>query len=99
VYALDTLPAVIGCEAAGIIVSLPTDPSVLDDEDYKKRGYQIGDKVAVVRLNVFLSLLQTFKWGCANRRPEAYMQSTSLCDGRRFMWSLRRCRLVWPPQA
>jgi hypothetical protein len=98
-YPPGNLPAVIGSEAAGIIVSLPTDPSVLDDEDYKKRGYQIGGKVAIVRRKAPLPLLQVFKWGCANRRAKAYMQSTSLFDGRRLMWSLRHCQPVWPPQA
>ena len=54
VYPLSTFPAVIGSEAAGIIISLPTDPSVLDQEDYKKRGYQVGGKVAVVRPSLSL---------------------------------------------
>jgi NADPH2:quinone reductase len=46
-YPLKSFPAVLGKEAAGVIVGLPTDGNVLNDEDYKKRGYKIGGKVAV----------------------------------------------------
>lgn len=42
-------PAVLGKEAAGTIVRLPTANDVLENEDYQKRGYKVGDVVAVVR--------------------------------------------------
>ena len=38
-------------EASGIIAALPTDEKVLNDEQYKKRGFKVGDKVAVVSAN------------------------------------------------
>jgi hypothetical protein len=37
-------------EAAGTILRLPTDPNVLDHEDYKKWNFKVGAKVAVVGL-------------------------------------------------
>jgi NADPH:quinone reductase-like Zn-dependent oxidoreductase len=47
-YPSTTFPVQIGKEAAGIIAALPTDVNVLNDEDYKKRNYQLGDKVVLV---------------------------------------------------
>jgi len=49
VYQLPTFPTTLGEEAAGIIVGLPSDPNVLNDEDYKQRGFAIGAVAAVVR--------------------------------------------------
>ncbi|KAJ7109847.1 hypothetical protein C8R44DRAFT_800726 [Mycena epipterygia] len=46
-YPLKEFPAIIGTEASGTILALPTDKTVLDDPDYKKRGYTVGAKVAV----------------------------------------------------
>lgn len=43
------LPAILGGESAGTIVALPTDRDVLNNETFKKQGYAIGGKVAVVR--------------------------------------------------
>ena len=45
-------PAALGCEGAGTIVSLPTDPKVLENETFKARGLKVGSKVAFVRLNL-----------------------------------------------
>jgi NADPH:quinone reductase-like Zn-dependent oxidoreductase len=42
-------PVLLGTEAAGEIVALPTDQKVLEDAEYKKRDFKVGDKVAVVR--------------------------------------------------
>ncbi|KAI0944847.1 hypothetical protein AcW1_001678 [Taiwanofungus camphoratus] len=52
-YKLDTLPFITGSEAAGIIVGLPTDEATLADEEYKKRAFSIGGKVAVYHLGSF----------------------------------------------
>ncbi|KAJ7102476.1 NAD-P-binding protein [Mycena belliarum] len=46
-YPLKEFPAVIGTEMSGTVVALPTDKSVLEDPDYKKRGYNVGTKVVV----------------------------------------------------
>ena len=48
-YKFKELPAVLGSEAAGIIVSLPTDQDVLNNETYKLKNFVVGGKVAVVR--------------------------------------------------
>ncbi|KAG1892608.1 hypothetical protein F4604DRAFT_1700434 [Suillus subluteus] len=47
IYKAPAFPFVIGEEASGVIVALPTDKSVLNDPDYKKRGYKIGSRVAL----------------------------------------------------
>ncbi|KAF9067322.1 NAD(P)-binding protein [Rhodocollybia butyracea] len=49
-YPLSHFPAVLGEEAAGTIVGLPTDLAVLEDLNFKKHAYKIGMKVAVVIL-------------------------------------------------
>ncbi|KAJ7897228.1 NAD-P-binding protein [Mycena olivaceomarginata] len=46
-YPLKEFPAAIGAELAGTIVALPKDETVLEDPDYKKRGFTVGAKVAV----------------------------------------------------
>ncbi|KAJ7597725.1 hypothetical protein C8J56DRAFT_920787 [Mycena floridula] len=46
-YKVNGFPAIIGTEAAGTIVGLPTDLKVLEDPAYQKRRYTIGGKVAV----------------------------------------------------
>ncbi|KAF8628218.1 hypothetical protein AX15_004006 [Amanita polypyramis BW_CC] len=48
-----TLPATIGREAAGTIVALPTDENILNNETFKKNGFQIGGKVAVDYIGSF----------------------------------------------
>ena len=49
-YPVAQFPSILGREAAGVIIALPTDESVLNDEEYKLRGLKIGSKVAVVGL-------------------------------------------------
>ena len=49
------LPQPLGSEAAGTIVALPTDESVLSDEEYKLRGFRLGARVALV-MNVLRPL-------------------------------------------
>lgn len=46
-YPVKEFPAVLGTEASGTIIALPTDPNVLADPEYKKRGYAVGAKVVV----------------------------------------------------
>lgn len=48
VFPLKGFPAVLGKEAAGTIVRLPLASDVLENKDYQKRGYKVGDIVAVV---------------------------------------------------
>jgi len=46
-YKIDRFPYVLGTEGAGTIAALPSDPSVVNDEEFKKRGFKVGGKVAV----------------------------------------------------
>ncbi|KAK7063918.1 USP domain-containing protein [Favolaschia claudopus] len=46
-YPLKEFPAVIGTEMSGTILALPTNPEVLEDPEYKKRGFAVGAKVVV----------------------------------------------------
>ncbi|KAG1830803.1 hypothetical protein EV424DRAFT_1374565 [Suillus variegatus] len=47
IYPASGFPFVIGKEASGVVVALPTDESVLNDPDYKKCGYKQGSRVAL----------------------------------------------------
>ncbi|KAI9060499.1 NAD-P-binding protein [Trametes sanguinea] len=51
-YPIESFPQILGMEASGTIVSLPTDSAVLNDEEYKKRGFKVGSRVAVNALGV-----------------------------------------------
>ncbi|KIP11154.1 hypothetical protein PHLGIDRAFT_18080 [Phlebiopsis gigantea 11061_1 CR5-6] len=51
-YPIKSFPQIIGSEASGTIAALPTDPAVLSDEQYKTRGYKVGQRVAVYGLGV-----------------------------------------------
>jgi len=44
---------VIGGEGAGTIISLPTDAEVVNNEEYKKRGFKVGGKVALFQQGAF----------------------------------------------
>ncbi|KAJ7459050.1 NAD-P-binding protein [Mycena galericulata] len=46
-YPLKEFPAPIGVELSGTIVALPTDQAVLEDPDYKVRGFTVGARVVV----------------------------------------------------
>ena len=48
-YPIKEFPAVIGTEASGTILALPTDESILNNPDYKRRNFKVGGKVAAVR--------------------------------------------------
>ncbi|KAJ7170231.1 hypothetical protein C8R46DRAFT_1091619, partial [Mycena filopes] len=41
-YPVKEFPAAIGGELSGTILALPTDKTVLEDPEYKKRGYAVG---------------------------------------------------------
>ncbi|KAI0746899.1 NAD-P-binding protein [Daedaleopsis nitida] len=52
-YPIKSLPTALGGEAAGEIVALPSDETVLGDKDYKLRGFKVGDKVAAYGFGSF----------------------------------------------
>ncbi|KAF7347537.1 USP domain-containing protein [Mycena venus] len=44
-YPVKEFPAAIGVEISGTILALPTDPAVLEDPEFKKRGFTVGARV------------------------------------------------------
>jgi len=59
-YKYESFPAVIGKETSGIIVGLPADEAVLNNETFKSQGFKIGGKVAAV------SLFRFYMWMTPN---------------------------------
>ncbi|PCH34252.1 NAD(P)-binding protein [Wolfiporia cocos MD-104 SS10] len=49
-YPAKSFPLTLGMEGSGTIAALPTDEKVLNDEQFKKRGFKVGDKVAFLNL-------------------------------------------------
>ncbi|KAJ7150401.1 NAD(P)-binding protein [Mycena filopes] len=45
-YPVKEFPAAIGAELSGTILALPTDKTVLEDPEYKKRAYTVGARVS-----------------------------------------------------
>ncbi|OCH93355.1 NAD-P-binding protein [Obba rivulosa] len=68
-YPISSLPQTLGTEGAGIIVALPTDGAVLQDEEYKKREFKLGQKVAVYSLGAFAEYMSV-PWARAIPVPE-----------------------------
>ncbi|KAF8079186.1 hypothetical protein FPV67DRAFT_1402721 [Lyophyllum atratum] len=56
-YPYKQLPATLGKEAAGTIVALPSEETVLNNETYKKNGFKVGGKVAVDFLGTHASYI------------------------------------------
>jgi hypothetical protein len=79
-YKFKELPAVLGSEAAGIIVSLPTDQDVLNNETYKKQDFVVGGKAAIVRpLSLYILFI-------------TYLKNT-IVDCSELPWNTRDVRL------
>ena len=71
-YKFKELPAVLGSEAAGIIVSLPNDQDVLNIETYKRQNYVVGGKVAIVRPFVMVPFIHYLPF---NKTPLSIVQN------------------------
>lgn len=82
VYPVSGFPFVIGKEASGVVVALPTDESVLNNPDYKKRGYKEGSRVAVVRCAIYTLSCSSSR---AHRITLVHMRNTFLYLGTRYM--------------
>jgi len=50
IYAVNSYPWTAGQDSVGVVERLPTDPNVLSDPEYKKRNYEVGQKVACVSI-------------------------------------------------
>ncbi|KAL4067285.1 hypothetical protein V8B97DRAFT_2062609 [Scleroderma yunnanense] len=70
VYAADKFPFVIGKEASGTVVGLPTDPAVLNDPDYQKRGYREGGLVSVEIMGTYAEYL-SIPWKTVYPAPDS----------------------------
>jgi len=60
-YPIESFPMIVGGEAAGTVIGLPTDESVINDPDYKIRAFKMGGKVAVNHLGAFAEYM-TVSW-------------------------------------
>jgi len=56
-YPYKSFPAVLGQEAAGTVVALPTDPQLLESPEYKRRNLKVGSKVAASKLGIDASYI------------------------------------------
>ncbi|CAL1709099.1 unnamed protein product [Somion occarium] len=61
IYPVKSFPAHFGSEASGTIVSLPSDSDIVNDEEYKLRGFAIGTKVAAYTLGAYAQYI-TVPW-------------------------------------
>jgi len=75
-YPPDKFPFVIGEEAAGVVVGLPSDPAVLNDPDYQKRGYKEGSNVAVDYLGAHAEYISV-PWRVAYPVPDSVSARTA----------------------
>ena len=48
IYPRNVFPHVMGQESVGTIVKLPESKDVLENEDFKKLGFKVGDRVVSV---------------------------------------------------
>ncbi|KIP11671.1 hypothetical protein PHLGIDRAFT_124588 [Phlebiopsis gigantea 11061_1 CR5-6] len=60
-YPVPSYPQILGAEASGVIVKLPTDEGVLNDQRFKSRGYRVGSKVIVNKLGAHAEYV-SFPW-------------------------------------
>lgn len=90
-YAASSFPIRLGAESAGVVVALPTDDSVLKDEEYKQRAFTEGAKVVVVSMphenttSAYIDHMES--------APQDAWLNTSPSPGHKHMSSLRPSRL------
>lgn len=75
-YKFEKFPAVLGKETAGIIVTLPTDEKVLQNETYKKQGFVVGGKVASAYSESFAEYISV-PWSVVSPVPESVSTRTA----------------------
>ncbi|KAI1798102.1 NAD(P)-binding protein [Ganoderma leucocontextum] len=68
-YPVAQFPLALGREAAGVIVALPTDENVLNNEEYKLRGLKVGGKVAGTCTGAFSEYV-TVPWNKTYALPD-----------------------------
>ncbi|KAJ3010261.1 hypothetical protein NUW54_g2540 [Trametes sanguinea] len=101
-YPISSFPQPLGTEAAGEVVGLPTDDKVLNDEEYKLRGFKLGTKVAVYGLGSFAEYVSV-PWAKTYPLPDGVSTRTAAAgltqEGRHHHLDRRPlpCRCL-PPQ-
>ncbi|KZT27672.1 NAD(P)-binding protein [Neolentinus lepideus HHB14362 ss-1] len=75
-YPIPSFPFTVGREAAGTVVALPTSQEVLNSEAYKKKGLQIGSKVALFHAGTFATYL-VVPWSSAYPFPSSISSRTA----------------------
>ncbi|KAJ3483874.1 hypothetical protein NLI96_g6016 [Meripilus lineatus] len=68
-YPVSAYPYRFGVEGSGVVVGLPSDPDTLGDEDFIKRAFKIGSKVAFIGPGAFSEYV-TISWKRAHVLPE-----------------------------
>ncbi|TBU61183.1 NAD(P)-binding protein [Dichomitus squalens] len=68
-YPISQFPQALGREAAGEVIALPTDESVLSNEEYKLRGLKVGARVAANTLGAFSEYVSV-PWNKVYALPE-----------------------------
>ncbi|KAG9313931.1 hypothetical protein JVU11DRAFT_4705 [Chiua virens] len=76
-YPAPHFPYVLGKEAAGAIVGLPTDPAVLNDPEYQKRGYQHGARAALSSSNAHAEYVSV-PWKSVSPVPDSVSTRTAV---------------------
>lgn len=77
IYPTKSFPAIVGTEAAGVIVGLPTDSAVLDNPDYRRRAFEKGGKVAFAVMGAFAEYVSV-PWKEAFTIPAALSTRSAL---------------------
>ena len=75
-YPIPKFPQVLGLEASGVIVSLPKDEKVLNDEWYKRRNFKIGSRVAVYGVGAFVEYTSS-PWHMVFPLPDSISYETA----------------------
>ncbi|TFK56883.1 NAD(P)-binding protein [Heliocybe sulcata] len=75
-YPITSFPFIVGREAAGTVVALPTSQDVLNSEAYKKKGLQVGSKVALYHAGTFATYVSV-PWSSAYPFPSSIPARTA----------------------
>lgn len=70
------LPFTLGQEASGRLLSLPSSAAILDSEDYKRRGYALGDRIAAYS-GGSLAEYVAVPWAVTAKLPDAVDSRTA----------------------
>ncbi|KAH8087143.1 NAD(P)-binding protein [Cristinia sonorae] len=69
IYPVAEWPYILGQESSGTIAALPTDPAALNDPDYKKMNFSVGQKV-IIKEKAQMAEYAVCRWQRAIPLPE-----------------------------